>query len=76
MGPQITNILIEAGTPLLLAAAPVAGVVKAWIDYRRAVVVERWRTAQLRTALRGPVLGNGAEGHHCMCGHGEGSHRA
>lgn len=52
MGLDITAILPDLRVSLLLAAVPVAGVLKAWFGYRRAVMVEQWRTARLRSALR------------------------
>jgi hypothetical protein len=53
MGPHITTIPLSPIAQLLLAAAlPAAGVIKAWIGYRRAVAVERWRTRRLVSALR------------------------
>ncbi|MUN41510.1 hypothetical protein [Actinomadura litoris] len=42
----------EIMTFLLAIALPVAGIVKAWIGYRRVVAIEQWRTLRLEAALR------------------------
>jgi hypothetical protein len=39
--------------PMLLALAlPTAGVIRAWISYRKTIAVEQWRTRRIVTALQ------------------------
>lgn len=49
MAPELTALL--DGRALLPLAVMAVGALKAWLQYRKVVVLERGRTARLRSAL-------------------------
>ncbi|MGW1557572.1 hypothetical protein ACWCQ1_13815 [Streptomyces sp. NPDC002144] len=50
MGSEVMTALSD-GRLLLAMAAVTVGALKVWLQYRKAVVRERWRTARLRVVL-------------------------